>query len=158
MAHHLPRDLGRQLRRHAATDIDAGQFAQLGLVVARQFGGFTREVGLLGVRLGTDGDVLARRHRHGSRRQSGDACDQDACVAGRGRRDADDQAGGGDQSVIGAEHGGAQPADPLDPVRFPMSHGPVLLSDAREDARCMEEARAEERLGPLAAVRRSEPM
>ncbi len=42
----------------------------------------------------------------------------DLRLARRGGRDADDQAGGGDDAVIGAEHRGPKPADPLHQMPF----------------------------------------
>ena len=37
------------------------------------------------------------------------------------RRDPDDEAGGGDETIVSAEHGGAKPADVLRAVGFTMS-------------------------------------
>ena len=65
----------------------------------------------LGVGLRADRDVLARGHRHRARDQPGDAGDQHRCARPLGRGDAEDQARGRDDAVVGAEHRGAQPAD-----------------------------------------------
>ena len=46
------------------------------------------------------------------------------CVRVRGG-DADDQARGGDDAVVGAEHGGAQPADALGAMSFLAGRVPV---------------------------------
>ena len=63
------------------------------------FSGFVRskfchlalEIRTLGIRLRTDGHVLACRHRHGTRHQARNAGDQHLAAPGTRRRDADDQ-------------------------------------------------------------------
>ena len=79
-----------------------------------------REIGLLGVGLRADGDILARRHRHRARDQRGCARDQHVARLRARRCDADDQARGRDDAVIGAEHRGPQPADAAGMVVFGM--------------------------------------
>ncbi len=96
----------------AALAVDARQLAQFGLRFLGQFLLFAGDVGFLGVRLSADRDVLARRHRHGPRDQPGKPSDEDRPRLGVGRRDADDQAGGRDDAVIGPQHRRAHPADP----------------------------------------------
>ena len=76
------------------------------------------EVGLFGIGLRTDRDIFARRHRHRAGDQAGDARQQDVALGGGGGGDAQDQAGGRDDAVIGAQHGGAQPSDALDQMMF----------------------------------------
>ena len=49
--------------------------------------------------------------------------DKNIVVAGAGRRHAHQQAGGGDDAVIGAQHGGAQPANAIGTVAFGVSAG-----------------------------------
>ncbi|OYV27629.1 MAG: hypothetical protein B7W98_01385 [Parcubacteria group bacterium 20-58-5] len=44
--------------------------------VCFEFDSFSRYVGMLDVRLGTDGNIFACRHRHGARYEPCDACDQ----------------------------------------------------------------------------------
>ena len=83
-----------------------------------------REIGLLGVGLRADGHVLARRHRHRARDQRGCARDQHVARLRARRCDADDQARGRDDAVIGAEHGGPEPAHAAGMVVFGMDAKP----------------------------------
>jgi hypothetical protein len=55
----------------SASDTDAGQFVQLSFGRVFQFSGLARKIGLLGIALRTDRDVLACRHRHCARHQPG---------------------------------------------------------------------------------------
>jgi hypothetical protein len=64
--------------------------------------------------------VFTSRHRHRDRRQAGQQ--QAACV-GVGRGHADDQAGCGDNAVIGAQYRGAQSANAFGSVAFKVAHG-----------------------------------
>jgi hypothetical protein len=62
----------------------------------------------------TDGDIFAGRHRHRSGHQSGNACDQHI-VSRRCRCcNADDQARGRNDTVVGPQNGGSEPSDPID--------------------------------------------
>src|SRR5690606_3048230 len=70
----------------------------------------TRDVGFFGVRLRTHRDVLARRHRHRAGDHARHAGAQDFALPRRCSGDADHKACGGDDAVIGAQHGGPQPA------------------------------------------------
>ncbi|MNE47349.1 hypothetical protein D3C80_1417520 [compost metagenome] len=116
--HHLFGDLAGQIGRQATLLVDGGQLAMLGLGIGGQFGGLAGDVGLFGIGLGTDRDVLARGHRHGPGDQSGHARDQDGGLGRARRRHADDQAGGRDDAVVGAQHRRAHPADPADQMGF----------------------------------------
>ena len=51
---------------------------------------FAREIGLLSVRLGADGHILARGHRHGASDQSRHARDQDIALRRGGSSNAYD--------------------------------------------------------------------
>jgi hypothetical protein len=68
-------------------------------------------------------DMAARRHRHRAGHQPCHPRDKNIVVAGAGRRHAHQQAGGGDDAVIGAQHGGAQPANAIGTVAFGVSAG-----------------------------------
>lgn len=84
---------------------------------------------LLRVGLGAHGDVFSRRHRHGARHEARASRDEDLAGWRGGGRHAHDQARGGDEAVVGAEHGGAQPADAVDEVSLAMdgAHGRQAL-------------------------------
>jgi hypothetical protein len=69
------------------------------------------ELGFFGVGLGMHRDVFAGGHRHRAGHQAGHAGDQHRLAAAVGRGHPEHQAGGGHDAVVGAEHGGAQPAD-----------------------------------------------
>jgi hypothetical protein len=57
-------------------DIDLGQFL-LEFGVVREFLSLAGEIGLFGVGLRTDQDILSRRHGHGTGDQTGDAGKRD---------------------------------------------------------------------------------
>ena len=123
--HQLRGDCGGGVRMHPARDVDRRQLGQLAAGIVDQFAPFAREFGALGIRLRADRDIFARRHRHGAGDEPGYAGDQNAAAGGLGGGNPNDQAGGGQDAVIGAEHGGAQPADPLDRVAFGMEAQPA---------------------------------
>ena len=110
----------------SALDVDLGEFRPLELDVGGQLPALAAEIGLLGVGLRADRDILARRHRHRTCHQPGNAGEQDLVAAGSTRRDADDQACGRDDAVVGAEDRCPQPTDPLDQMALemrPRTHG-----------------------------------
>jgi hypothetical protein len=76
--------------------------------------------------LRTDGDVLACGHRHRARNQAGNARNQDAGAAGIRRGHTNDQAGRGNDAVVGAEDGGTEPADAVSAVALSVSHGDMV--------------------------------
>ncbi len=119
--HELVRHLPCQFRRQSPLHVDPGQLRLLRLGLrGSELAALAREVGLLGIGLGADGDVLAGRHGEGTRREAGDRRQQYGGAGRLGRRDADDEAAGGDEAIVGAEHGGAQPADVFAAVTFTM--------------------------------------
>lgn len=67
-----------------------------------------------GVKLGTDGHIFVSSHRHRSRNQPDEPRRQHLAARGCGRRDADPEARGADDAIIGSEHGHALPSDPGD--------------------------------------------
>lgn len=110
--HQLPGDRVGRRRVDAAPGTDAREFADLGVDVARHLGPLARNIGALGIRLRADRDIFACRHRHRAGDQPCGTGDKNVGRLSRRRSDANDQARGGDDAVVGAEHGGAQPADP----------------------------------------------
>jgi uncharacterized protein YjlB len=62
-------------------------------------------------------DIFAGRHRHGAGDQPGDAGDQDAVVARAGRGHPSTRLAV-DDAVVGAQYGGAEPADTVGTVAF----------------------------------------
>ena len=114
----LDGDLARELRCEAARHIDRGHLVELLFGPGREFGLFAREVRRLAVGLRADGDVLARRHGHRASHQARARRQQNRAARGLRRRHADHQGGGGDNTIIGTEHGRAQPSDPRHGVSF----------------------------------------
>src|SRR5882672_1425867 len=80
------------------------------------------QIGAFGIRLRAHRYILAGRHRHGAGDQACDAGDQDRLGARPRGGHAQDEARGGDDAVVCAEDGRAEPADPLCPMSFNMSH------------------------------------
>ena len=104
LRHELVRHLQGEVVIEAASDVDSREFLPLRGWVLFEFASLPCEVGLLGVRLGTDRYVLAGSHRHRPGDQTGCTGDEDLPGGRRGGGDADDQAGRGDEAVVGAEH------------------------------------------------------
>jgi hypothetical protein len=104
----------------AAPDVDIGKLVKLERGVLAQLLTLAREVRPFCIGLRADRHIFAGGHRHGAGHQAGDTGDQDG-VLRRGRRgDADDQACGRDNAVVGSEHRGSQPTDAVDEVILPM--------------------------------------
>ena len=120
LRHQLIGDLSREARFDAALDVDQGELLVLEGGLARELRSLARKIGLLGVGLRADRNVLACRHGHGASDQPGDAGDQHLRTRGRGSRHTDDQARRRDEPVIGAEYGCPQPADARHKVAFGM--------------------------------------
>ena len=68
----------------------------------RQFSPFARQIGLFSISLRTDRDALARGHRQGTGDETGEASEQHRPFVGVGRRDADYQAAGRNQTIVSA--------------------------------------------------------
>ena len=113
-----------------------GYFGQFVDGVGGQFAPFPFQIGPLGIGLGTDGNVFAGGHRGGTGHQAGHAGDEDRPGVRAGRGDPEDQAGRGDDAVVGAEHRGPQPAGAVATVPFAMGHGfSPFLEAARSEPR-----------------------
>ena len=105
--------LERELLVEPLLDVQPGQLGELLLGLVAQLAALLVEQRELGVLLGAHRDVLTGRHAQRAGRQTGHAGDQDrAAVAGRTRH-AHHDAGGRDDAVVGAEHTGAQPVEPV---------------------------------------------
>ncbi len=126
--HELLGHLLRELLIQAPAHVDAHELAVLAGVVGLELLALARQIGLLAVGLRADRDVLAGRHRHRAGHRARDAGRQQAAVTRVGRRDADEQARRRHDAVVGAEHGGPQPADALQsmPFSMPGSHAPLV--------------------------------
>jgi hypothetical protein len=94
---------GGQVRVEALALIDGGQGAEGG--VGRITEGFADHPNgrQLGVLLTRDGDVLAARHRQRTRHQAGQTGDQKGLGIGRRAGHTHDDAGRGDDAIVGAE-------------------------------------------------------
>ena len=99
----LLRDLLRQVPLEAALDIDVDELGHLELRVLLQLAAFDLDVRLFDVALRADRDVLAGGHGQRPGGQPRDAGDHHRAAGHRGRRDADDQAGGRDDAVVRAQ-------------------------------------------------------
>ncbi|MNV98886.1 hypothetical protein D3C71_1941890 [compost metagenome] len=87
--------------------VDVGEFGVLSFRVAGQFCPFAGQVRPLGIGLGVHRNVLASGHGHGPGHQPRHSGDQQRGVAGVGRRDPNQQAGGRDNAVVGTQDSGA---------------------------------------------------
>ena len=67
----------------------------------------------LGVRLGTDRNIFAGGHRHRPRHQTGNPGNQNAAATGFGSGHSDNQAGGGNNPIVGTQDCGPKPAYPV---------------------------------------------
>ena len=121
--HQLHGHLMRQLRVEPAAPVDGSQFFHFVLGVLGELAAFAFEVGLFGVGLRADRDVFPRGHRQRACRQARDARQQHGRARGAAGGHADDQAGRRDEPVIGAQNGGAQPADAVGHMAFGMVRG-----------------------------------
>jgi hypothetical protein len=69
--------------------------------IGGQLDPFAFQIGMFRIGLGTHGDILSGGHRHGTSHQSGNTGDQNATTACLGSGHANDQAGRGEESIIG---------------------------------------------------------
>ncbi len=110
----LRRDLLGQLARQPALHVDAHQLPVLGFGRRRQLLALARQVGALAVRLRTDRHVLAGAIDSAPPTRPAMPVMQHAGGAEVRGRHAHHEARRRNQAVVGAEHGGTQPADALD--------------------------------------------
>ena len=106
------------MARHPSTH--AGELIFLGLRLRGQFVALSHQVCLLGVGLRADRHVLTGRHRQRAGDETGDTGDQDVLTRRIGRRNADDQARGGHDAIVGAQHRGTKPSDSFTAVTLTM--------------------------------------
>ena len=112
----------RKNRLDATSDINAGQFLNLSFRIRRQLTTFDFDVGTFGIGLGTDGYVLPGCHGERSGRQPGNAGHQDVIPSRVRSGDANDETGRRHDSIIGAEHRRAEPADSSRSMPLSASH------------------------------------
>ena len=108
VGHQLPGHLLGKVRFDTAAHIDLRQLLPLESRLACEFAALAREIGLLGVGLGTHRNIFSRCHRHGTGDQSRHAGDQHVAMR---RRHTDDQARRRNDPVICPQHRGAEPAN-----------------------------------------------
>ena len=118
--HQLLGNLPRKRPINAAFDIEFGKLVELKLSIFAQLLAFAREISLFGIGLRTDGHILAGGHRHGASHQSRDPRDQDIVPCRSRRGNADDQASGRDDTIVGPKHRGSQPPNAADEVALRM--------------------------------------
>jgi hypothetical protein len=111
LRHQLLGNLPRKCLIYTALDVDIGKFIKLKLRILAQLLAFARQVRLLCVGLRANRHILAGGHRHGTSYQTRDSRDQYIVLCGSRCGNADDQARGRNNSIIGAKHCSAQPAD-----------------------------------------------
>jgi hypothetical protein len=117
----LAGNLSSKMVVQASFAVDSGEFFFLLLTIVGESFGFHLEVSTFGVLLRFNRDVFARGHRHGTGDKAGGASEDDAaprCVRGG---NADDEAGGGEDSIVGAKNGGAEPTRAMDAMVFSVS-------------------------------------
>jgi hypothetical protein len=81
VCHQLAGHLVRQVGLDAPADIDGCQLSLLRGRIPLEFRPLARQIGILGVCLRMDGDILTRGHRHGPGHQPCDASQQKTAVA-----------------------------------------------------------------------------
>jgi hypothetical protein len=118
LGHQLRGDLFGQFGIQTALDVDGREFRRFKFNVRRQFFALAFEIGIFGIRLGTDRNIFASRHGHRTRDQAGQARDQHAATAGFSGSYADNQAGRGNDAVVRTKDGSTEPADAMRAMEF----------------------------------------
>ena len=128
-------NLSRKGLIDTALYVDFGKLIEFKLGIVAQLLAFACEIRLFRVGLRADGHILAGGHRHGARNQTRDTRDQDSALRRRRRGDADDQAGGRNDAIVGPKHCGPQPPNAVDKVVFRVqakpTHGFPLITPSR---------------------------
>ena len=120
-----------QLRGHlvckhlveSTLDIDGGELRVFVFAIGGQLDPFALQIGPLCIGLGTYGDILSGSHRHGACHESGDTGDKHTTAASLCCRNANNQAGRGEEAVICTQDRSAQPSDPVGEVKLGVFHG-----------------------------------
>ena len=111
-------DLASKFGVESPRDIDGGQFGMFGFAIGGEFLAFPLEVGIFRIGLGTDGNIFPCGHGHRARDQAGHTGDEHTVAGGFGGGHTEDQAGRGNDAVVGAEDGGAEPPNAVSAMNF----------------------------------------
>ena len=117
VSHELFGDLFRQGRVEPPLDVDIRQLLMLVGGIGGKFPAFPLDVSLFGIRLRTDGNVLAGSHRHRAGDEARDPGHQNLAAGDLRCRHPDHQARRRDDAIVRPQHGGPEPADPFGPCR-----------------------------------------
>ncbi len=123
VSHQLGSHLCSKFRFKSALNIYGGHLGMFAHGIVNQLLSLPIQVGVLGIRLGTHRNILARSHRGCSGDKTGNPCNQDIFWTRTCRSYAKDKAGRGNNAVICPKNSRAQPSNALCPVSFSVSHG-----------------------------------
>ena len=99
--HELVGDPQRENVIETSRNVDRRQLCSLRVDIDGQLVALARKIRRFGICLGADGDVLARRHGHGTRDESGDSRDARSLPGGARGSHAENQAGDRHDAVVG---------------------------------------------------------
>ena len=116
--HQLLSDLSRERLFDTAFDVNFGKLLPFEFDVLVQLLEFAHEIRLFSVGLRADGHIFASSHRHSASHQSRDTGDQDIVLLGSSCGNADDQACGRYDTIVGPENRGSQPPNASNEVPF----------------------------------------
>jgi hypothetical protein len=128
MLHELLGNFAGKRRLEPALHINTGELATFRFDIGRKLTTLELQVGALGIGLRAHRNVLSRGHRHRARDEPSESgCEHRAARRARGCN-AYDQTGGGNDSIVCTEHGGAEPTAALGAMYLPVtsSHCVVL--------------------------------
>eukprot|EP00903_Cladosiphon_okamuranus_P003589 g3587.t1 len=112
--HEFVGDLIGQFGVEASLAVDFREFPELAFAVVLEGVELNFQIGYFDVVLGSHGYVFAGGHGQGAGGQSRGAGQEQGFTAGTCHGDAGDEAGGGNESVVGTEDGGPEPSGAMD--------------------------------------------